>query len=197
MLTRRARPTGEPGFTELVFSDFGWYRPAVTPTWPKVLVRCPFLPGLAAMILVRAQQSLFFSGRVRLAHLLRTVGVLVFSADFVPGMKIGRRLYLPHPMGVVIGGAGLVIGDDVIILQGVTAGGRNPTGNEGMEFATVSDGAVLCANAVLVGGVTVGRHAQVGANSVVVKDVPDFAVVLGVPARMVGTREATTPPGID
>jgi serine O-acetyltransferase len=191
VLRRRVEPDNpKPNFTELVFSDLMRYRPWVEPTWLQVLLRCPFLPGLPAVMLLRAQQCLHARGWVRLSHLLRTVGVIVFSADFVPGMQVGKSLYLPHPMGVTIGGR-LVVGDNVIILQGVTAGGRVPDGTQGHETVTIGDGAILCANAVLVGGVTIGKHAQVGANSVVARDVPDYAVVFGVPARVVGTREAT------
>jgi serine O-acetyltransferase len=181
-----------PSFRDLVFSDFARYRANLRPTWPRVLARCLFLPGLVACILLRAQQKLFEARQVRLAYLLRTVGVLLFSADFVPGMRIGRGLYLPHPMGVTMGG-GLRVGDNVTILQGVTAGTRHPDGSIAQEFATICDGAIICTNAVLVGGVRVGKDAQVGANSVVLSDVADGAVVLGVPARQVGTRTSETP----
>ena len=174
-----------PSFRELVFSDFLRYRANLTPTWPRVLMRCLFLPGMVACILLR---------QVRLAYLLRTIGVILFSADFVPGMQIGRGLYMPHPMGVTMGG-GLRIGDNVTILQGVTAGTRTPDGSAPAEFATICDGAVVCTNAVLVGGVRIGENAQVGANSVVLSDVADGVVVLGVPARQVGTRDANTPVG--
>ena len=183
-----------PSFRELVFSDFLRYRANLTPTWPRVLMRCLFLPGMVACILLRAQQKLFAKRQVRLAYLLRTIGVILFSADFVPGMQIGRGLYMPHPMGVTMGG-GLRIGDNVTILQGVTAGTRTPDGSAPAEFATICDGAVVCTNAVLVGGVRIGENAQVGANSVVLSDVADGAVVLGVPARQVGMRDANTAVG--
>lgn len=178
-------------FRELVFSDFLRYRANLKPTWPRVLARCLFLPGLVACILLRAQQKLFAKKLVRLAYLLRTVGVVLFSADFVPGMEIGPGLYLPHPMGVTMGG-GLRIGDNVTILQGVTAGTRTPDGSAPAEFATICDNAIVCTNAVIVGGVRIGENAQVGANSVVLSDVADNAVVLGVPARQVGMRSANT-----
>lgn len=194
--TGRVRPAGTDSstmtFRELVFSDFLRYRANLQPTWPRVLARCLFLPGLVACILLRAQQKLFAKKQVRLAYLLRTIGVILFSADFVPGMQIGSGLYMPHPMGVTMGG-GLRIGDNVTILQGVTAGTRTPDGSAPAEFATIGDGAVICTNAVLVGGVHIGDNAQVGANSVVLSDVDANAVVLGVPARQVGVREADAP----
>lgn len=177
----------EATFTELVLSDLKWYRPEVEPSWRQVLLRAPFHLGLAATILLRAQQRLFARGHVRLAYVLRSVGVLLFSADFVPGMTIGKSLYLPHPMGVTIGGD-LRIGDNVTILQGVTAGARHADGSVRAEFATIGDHAIIATHAVLVGGVHVGKYAQVGANSVVLSDVDDHAVVFGVPARKIGTR---------
>lgn len=173
-------------FTELVFSDLQRYRSG-KPTWFGVLTRCTVLPGLAAVVVLRAQQRLFHRGHVRAAHLLRTVAMMCWGADLVPGMKVGPGLYLPHPNGVTMGG-GLRIGAGVTILQGVTAGAREPGGTD-HQFATIGDGAIVSAHAVLLGGITVGAHAHVGANSVVTSDVPDWAVVFGLPARRVGSRE--------
>jgi serine O-acetyltransferase len=104
-------------------------------------------------------------------------------------MDVGTGLLIPHPVGITIGNR-LRIGNNVSIAGGVTMGARNPDGRIKQEFATVEDGAIVLANAVIVGGVRIGKHAQVGANSVVLSDVADYAVVFGVPARKVGTREA-------
>jgi serine O-acetyltransferase len=178
-----------PGFSELVFSDYARYRPG-RQSWPRVLVRVPSTPGLLASIILRAQQCLFRSGRVTLAASLRTLGTVLVGADFGAGMQVGRGLMLAHPVGVTIG-FGLVIGDDVTFAGGVTAAARHYDEQPGreQEFATIGDGAVIGAHAVLVGGVRIGAGAMVGANSVVLKDVPDGAVVMGSPARQVGTRE--------
>jgi serine O-acetyltransferase len=180
-------PSSSLGFSELVFSDLRRYRPDGKPSWLRVLARCLVLPGMIASVILRAQQCLYRSGHVRAAHLLRTVGVVLVGADFVPGMTIGAGLLIPHPTGVTIGN-GLTIGDGVSIAGGVTVGARHPDANRAQEFATICDGAIILAHAVLVGGVRIGKHAQVGANSVVLSEVPDYAVVFGVPARKVGTR---------
>jgi serine O-acetyltransferase len=180
--------TSKLSFSELVFSDLGRYRPDEKPSWLRVLARCAVLPGMIASIIIRAQQCLFRAGHVRAAHVLRTVGVLLVNADFVPGMEIGTGLLIAHPVGVTIGNR-LRIGNNVTLAGGVTVGARNPDGSVHQEFATIDDGAIILANAVLVGGVRIGKHAQVGANSVVLSDVADHAVVFGVPARKVGTRE--------
>ena len=176
-------------FQDLVFSDLQRYRPG-EPSWLKVAVRCLTLPGLIGSVILRAQQCLFDSGRVKPAHMLRTVGVILLNMDLFPGMKIGPGLLLAHPGGVTMGG-GLTIGTNVSLAGGVTCAMRYPDPEDLplQEYATILDGAIIGAHAVLVGGVTVGRNALVGANSVVLSDVPDDAVVIGNPAKLVGTRE--------
>lgn len=184
--------SAELGFSALVFSDLARFRPGEKASWIRVLARCLFVPGLIAAIILRAQQCLHRSGRVRLASLLRTVSTVLISADFGPGMTIGTGFMVVHPIGVNIG-YGLTIGNNVTFAGGVTCAARYyddekaPDGEQ--EFATICDGATIGAHAVLVGGVRIGENAMVGANSVVLSDVPDNAVVFGVPARRVGSRE--------
>lgn len=181
------------GFTALVFSDYERYRPGDRPSWPKVLLRCASNPGLIASLVLRAQQMAVRAGRIRLAFALRTLGVTLVGADLVPGMDVGPGLLMPHPTGVVIGN-GLRVGRDVTFGGGVTAGVKQPdTPPEADGFPVVCDGAIVLANAVLVGPVRVGRYAQVGANSVLLSDAPDKAVMFGVPARKVAMREAVIP----
>jgi serine O-acetyltransferase len=103
-------------------------------------------------------------------------------------MQIGTGLMVAHPVGVNIG-YGLRIGNDVSFAAGVTAAARYYDDRDEQEFATICDGATIGAHAVLVGGVRIGTNAVVGANSVVLSDVPDNAVVFGSPARRVGTRD--------
>lgn len=184
------KASSEPGFRELVFSDYARYRPGSTPSLPRVLLRVPSIPGLLASLILRAQQRLHEKGHGRIADQLRTLGNVVVGADLGAGMKVGRGFMLAHPVGVTIG-FGLVIGDNVTFAGGVTCAGRYYDDQPGrvQEFATIGDGVVVGANAVLVGGVTIGRNAMVGANSVVLSDVPEGAVVMGSPARRVGTRE--------
>ena len=193
VLRMAARTSGTwSSFQDLVFSDLQRYRPGEA-SWLKVAVRCITLPGMIASVLLRAQQCLRDGGRRNAAMVLRTVGSILLSADFVPGAKIGRGLLLAHPNGVTIGNEGLTIGDDVSFAGGVTCAARHPDERLGtQEFATIGDGAIIGAHAVLVGPVTIGRNALVGANSVVLSDVPDDAVVIGNPARRVGTREEGT-----
>jgi serine O-acetyltransferase len=179
------------GFRDLVFSDLVRYRPDETPSWRGVLMRCLSNPGMIASLILRAQQRAFWSGHVKTAFLLRTIGTILVGADFVPGMDVGPGLLMPHPVGVVIGN-GLVVGANVTFGGGVTAGVKQPD-TPGGGFPTILDGAIVLANAVLVGPVVIGRHAQVGANSVVLSDVADYTVVFGVPARKVAVRKGILP----
>ena len=189
--------TGSYGYsyTQLVFSDLERYRPGQRPSWPSVLMRCLSNPGMVASLVLRAQQKAFQAGRVRLAFLLRSLGMFLVSADFVPGMDVGPGLLMPHPNGVVIGN-GLRVGANVTFGGGITAGVKQPDvdpDEEGQGYPTICDGAIILANAVLAGPVTVGSYAQVGANSVVLTDVAECAVVFGVPARKIAERKPVLP----
>lgn len=180
-------------FTELVFSDLARYRTDANPSWLKVLARCLTVPGMIASVIIRAQQCLFRAGKVRPAAILRTVGIVLLGADFGPGMQIGTGLMIAHPVGVNIG-YGLRIGDNVTFAAGVTAAARYYDERDDQEFATICDNATIGAHAVLVGGVRIGTNAVVGANAVVLSDVPDDAVVFGSPARRVGTHQQDAKP---
>lgn len=184
--------SAELSFSQLVFSDFVRYRPDTKPSWLSVLLRIPSNPGLLATIILRAQQCLHRSGRERLAHALRTPANILVGADFAAGMTVGPGLMLAHPVGLTLG-LGLVIGDNVSFAGGVTCAARHYEGSAEteQEYATICDGAILGAHAVLVGGVRIGTNAVVGANSVVLSDVADNAVVMGSPARQIGTRQAS------
>lgn len=183
-------------FTQLVFSDLARYRTDANPSWLKVLARCLTVPGMIASLIIRGQQCLFRSGKVRPAAMLRTVGIILLGADFGPGMQIGTGLMIAHPVGVNIG-YGLRIGDNVTFAAGVTAAARYYDERDDQEFATICDGATIGAHAVLVGGVRIGTNAVVGANAVVLSDVPDDAVVFGSPARRVGTHQQEPKPVSD
>lgn len=175
------------GFSELVFSDLDRHRPGGRAGWIAVINRCLTIPGMLASVILRAQQCLHRSGHLRLAAMMRTVSTVVVSADFGPGMEVGTGLLLAHPIGVNIG-YGLKIGNNVTLTGGVTAAARYYTPRPDQEFATICDGATIGAHAVLVGGVRIGVNAVVGANSVVLSDVADGAVVFGIPARQVGVN---------
>ena len=187
--------SNQHSFRDLVFSDLARFRADANPSWLKVFARCLTVPGMIASLIIRAQQCLFRAGRARPAAMLRTVGIVLIGADFGPGMQIGTGLMIAHPVGVNIG-YGLTIGDNVTFAAGVTAAARYyEAREEEQEFATICDGATIGAHAVLVGGVRIGRNAVVGANSVVLSDVADNAVVFGVPARQIAKNTDTPKAG--
>jgi serine O-acetyltransferase len=180
-------------FKQLVFSDLDRYRPGAKASWLRMFAVGVSNPGLFACFVLRKQQVAFRKGKVRRAFLWRSVGMYLFSADFVPGMDIGPGFNLPHPAGTVIGN-GLRMGANVTFGGAVTAGVQQPDTPPGEAgFPVVGDGAIVLANAVLVGPVNVGNYAQVGANSVLLSDAPDFAVMFGIPARKVAERKGIIP----
>jgi serine O-acetyltransferase len=104
-----------------------------------------------------------------------------------PGATIGRRCFIDHGMGVVIGETA-EIGDDVLLYQGVTLGG---TGNEhGKRHPTIGNNVVIGTGAKVLGSIRIGNHVKIGAGSVVVHPVPDYSTVVGIPGRIVRTRTA-------
>lgn len=117
-----------------------------------------------------------------IARAISQISRLFTGIEIHPGAKIGRRFFIDHGMGVVIGET-CVIGDDVTVYQGVTLGG---TGHEkGKRHPTIKDHALIATGAKVLGSITVGEGSKVGAGSVVLKDVPDHSTVVGIPGRIV------------
>ena len=156
----------------------------------------PFLhfKGFHALQWHRVAHRLWTDGRRDLAHLLQSRVSEVFAVDIHPAVPIGRGVFIDHGTGVVIGETA-VVGNDVSILQEVTLGG---TGKEhGDRHPKVRDGVLLSAGAKVLGNIEIGTRAKVGAGSIVLKDVPAHATVVGVPARIVGWSDDTVAPALD
>jgi serine O-acetyltransferase len=115
------------------------------------------------------------------ARLLSQANRSLTGVEIHPGATLGRRLFIDHAMGVVIGETAIV-GDDVMLYHGVTLGGRSLARVK--RHPTLQDGVTVGAGARVLGDITIGAGAQIGANSVVVKDVPPGAVVVGVPGEI-------------
>jgi serine O-acetyltransferase len=139
-------------------------------------------PGLHAVWSHRLAHRLWGRKHGRLpALVLATATRSVTGVEIHPGASIGRRFFIDHGMGVVIGETS-ELGDDVMIYHGVTLGGRSL--QRVKRHPTLEDHVVVGAGARVLGPVTIGAGAQVGANAVVVKDVPADAIAVGVPARI-------------
>lgn len=139
-------------------------------------------PGLHAIWAHRIA-SWLWRHRLRLpARLVAAFARLLTSVDIHPAASIGRRLFIDHALGVVIGETS-VVGDDVTIYQGVTLGGT--TLEQGKRHPSVGDRVTIGSGAKVLGAITVGADARIGANSVVLRDVPEGAVVVGVPGQVI------------
>ncbi|WP_058235769.1 serine O-acetyltransferase EpsC [Devriesea agamarum] len=139
-------------------------------------------PGLHAIWIHRLSYALWQRPRGKfVARCLSQFSRSVTGIEIHPGAQIGRRFFIDHGMGVVIGETAEV-GDDVMMYHGVTLGGRSLAKTK--RHPTVQDGAVIGAGARVLGPVTLGAGSQIGANAVVVKDVPAGATAVGVPAQI-------------
>jgi serine O-acetyltransferase len=151
-------------------------------------------PGLHAICAYRFTHWLWNHQLKLLARWLSQVARLLTGIEIHPGAQIGRRLFIDHGMGVVIGETAIV-GDDVTLYQGATLGG---TGKEKLKrHPTIGNGVVIGAGAKILGNIRVGDNSRVGAGSVVLRDVPDDSTVVGVPGHIIlrqGKRIVITDP---
>ncbi len=151
-------------------------------------------PGLHAVWAHRFTQWLWRHNLKLLARWGSQIARFFTGIEIHPGARIGRRIFIDHGMGVVIGETAIV-GNDVTLYQGVTLGG---TGKEkGKRHPTLLDGVFVGNNANILGNITIGENSRVGAGSVVLRDVPPNSTVVGVPAHVVyreGQRVLITDP---
>src|SRR5487761_2202731 len=159
--------------------------PAARSTWE--VITC--YPGFHALRIHRIANWLWHMNLRWLGRLVSHLGRFLTGIEIHPGATIGRRFFIDHGAGVVIGETA-EIGDDVTLYHGVTLGGT--TWNKGKRHPTLGDGVVVGAGAKILGAITLGEQVRVGANSVVVKDVPAHRTVIGIPGKIVlRTEEAT------
>lgn len=139
-------------------------------------------PGVWALMFHRIAHWLFQADLYFLARLVNHVGRFLTAIDIHPGATIGRNFFIDH--GFVVIGETAEIGDNVTIYQGATLGGTNPTGGAGgKRHPTIGNGVIVSLGAAVLGPITVGANARIGANAVVTKDVPEGATMIGIPAR--------------
>ena len=159
--------------------------PAARSRW-EVLI----YPGLWALALHRVAHWFYRGELYFVARFVNHVARFFTAIDIHPGATIGRNLFIDHGFTVI--GETARIGNDVTIYQCVTLGGTNPAdGVPGKRHPTLADGVIVGSGAQVLGPITVGPRARIGANSVVTKDVPDGATMVGIPARstLIGASE--------
>jgi serine O-acetyltransferase len=139
-------------------------------------------PGVLALALHRVAHWLFNGRLYFLARLINHISRFLTAIDIHPGARIGSNFFIDHGFTVI--GETAEIGDNVTIYQNVTLGGTNPAnGIAGKRHPTIGDNAIIGSGAQVLGPISVGRGAKIGANAVVTRDVPEGAVMTGIPAR--------------
>jgi serine O-acetyltransferase len=141
-------------------------------------------PGLHAVVTHKLTHWLYLHKRYLIARIISQISRSLTGIEIHPGAKIGKRLFIDHGMGVVIGETAEV-GDNVTIYHGVTLGGTSM--NTVKRHPTVKDNVIIGTGAKLLGPIIVGENAKVGANSVVLIDVPANSTVVGIPGKIVNT----------
>ena len=139
-------------------------------------------PGLVALKSHRRAHALYEKGHVLLARWISQRARHRTGIEIHPGATIGRRVFIDHGDGVVIGET-TIIGDDVTIYQGVTLGGTGK--DEGKRYPTVCDNVLIGTGSKVLGPITIGENSRIGANSVVLTDIPANATAIGIPASVV------------
>jgi len=137
-------------------------------------------PGVWAIVWYRIANRLYNANWKRLAKMIMGLNKIFTQIDIHPAASIGKRVFIDHGIGVVIGETA-IIEDDVLIYQGVTLGGVSL--NAGKRHPTVRSGVVIGAGAKILGNIEIGANAKIGANSVVVKPVPECSTAIGIPAH--------------
>ncbi|HEX8378917.1 MAG TPA: serine O-acetyltransferase EpsC [Allosphingosinicella sp.] len=151
--------------------------PAPRSRWEVLLY-----PGVWALGFHRLAHWLYKGELYFLARLVNHLGRFLTAIDIHPGASVGANFFIDH--GFVVIGESAEIGDEVTIYQHVTLGGTNPTSGEGgKRHPTIGDGVIIGSGAQVLGPISVGARARIGANAVVTREVPEGATMIGIPAR--------------
>ena len=172
------------GLWSLIREDFATVRerdPATSSGWAVFTLHT----GFWAVAAYRVQHWLWCRGLRWLARWLAMLSRLFTGVEIHPAVKAGRRLFIDHGMGIVIGETA-ELGDDVSIYQGVTLGGTSWRPEK--RHPTIGDNVIIGAGAKVIGAITVGHNARIGSNAVVVKDVAEYSTMVGIPAKAVKNR---------
>jgi serine O-acetyltransferase len=167
-------------WNEDVYCVFG-RDPAAHSVWEILLT----YSGVHAVLMYRISHRLWKANWKLTARILAAITKMFTSVEIHPGATIGRRLFIDHALGVVIGET-TEIGNDVTLYHGVTLGGT--TWNKEKRHPTLGNNVLVGSGAKILGAITLGNNVRVGANSVVVKDVPPCCTVVGIPGRIIQSK---------
>ncbi|MCV3337198.1 serine O-acetyltransferase [Campylobacter sp. RKI_CA19_01121] len=137
-------------------------------------------PGVWAVVNYRFAHFFYQKGFKKIARIISGISQFFTGVDLHPGAHLGRRIFIDHASGVVIGETS-IIGDDVLIYQGVTLGGTSLDKNT-KRHPTIEDGVIIGSGAKILGNITIGKNAKIGSNAVVLKDVEPNLTAIGIPA---------------
>lgn len=146
-------------------------------------------PGLHALILHRIAHKFAYWKIPLLPRIISNISRFLTGIEIHPEARIGRRFFIDHGMGVVIG-ATTIIEDDVLIYQGVTLGGTGK--EEGKRHPTIKSNVVVGAGAKVLGNIEIGEYSRIGAGSVVIGNIPSFSTVVGIPGRVAARSRVHT-----
>lgn len=148
-----------------------------------------FYPSIKALFYHKIAHKLYKKKKFILSWIISQRARRITGIEIHPGAKIGKKLFIDHGMGVVIGETA-EIGNNVLMYHGVTLGGIGGEKNA-KRHPTIEDDVVIGAGAKILGPVTIGRGAKIGANSVVLEDIPPYSTAVGAPARIVRKKQNT------
>ena len=143
-------------------------------------------PGFYAILFHRLDHFLWNHSLKFLARLFSTIARFLTGIEIHPGAQLGERVFIDHGMGIVVGET-TIVGDDVLIYQGVVLGGT--TTNKGKRHPTIERGVIIGAGAKVMGNITIGEYSKIGTGAVVLKDVPPDSTCVGVPGRIVKSKD--------
>ena len=142
-------------------------------------------PGFHAVLIYRLANAAWRYGFLLIGRLISHLGRMLTGIEIHPGARIGERLFIDHGMGAVIGETA-ELGDDVTLYHGITLGGISL--DKGKRHPTLGDGVIVGSGAQVLGPITIGAGARIGANAVVLSDVPEGVTMVGIPAKIVSAR---------
>lgn len=172
------------GCWKLIREDFATVKerdPATTSGWAILTLHT----GFWAVAFYRIEHALWTGGCHWLARWLSLFSRWLTGVEIHPAVRAGRRLFIDHGMGIVIGETA-ELGDNVSIYQGVTLGGTS--WQQGKRHPTIGDNVIIGAGAKVIGAISVGHNARIGSNAVVVKDVEPYSTMVGIPAKAVHSK---------